>query len=47
MLQNAIKDPKYHKVKEIIDQRLNDKRLLLVTALVAVLQTHSKLILTD
>jgi septal ring factor EnvC (AmiA/AmiB activator) len=39
MLQNANKEPNYHKVKEIVDQRLNDKRLLLVTALVAVLQT--------
>jgi uncharacterized coiled-coil DUF342 family protein len=39
MLQNANKDPNYNKIAEIIDQRLNDKRLLLVTALVAVLQT--------
>ena len=39
MLQNANKDPNYNKVIEIVDQRLNDKRSLLVTALVAVLQT--------
>jgi hypothetical protein len=39
MLQNANKEPNYHKVTEVIDRRLNDKRLLLVTALVAVLQT--------
>ena len=39
MLQNANKDPNYHKVKEIVDQRLNDKRSLLVAALIAVLQT--------
>lgn len=29
----------YHKVTEIVDQRLNDKRSLLATALIAVLQT--------
>jgi transposase len=39
MLQNAIKDTNYHKVKEIVDQRLNEKRSLLVAALVAVLST--------
>jgi septal ring factor EnvC (AmiA/AmiB activator) len=39
MLQNTNKDTNYHKVKEIIDQRLNDKRSVLVAALVAVLQT--------
>lgn len=39
MLQNANKDPNYNKVIEIVDQRLNDKRSLLVAALVAVLQT--------
>ena len=39
MLQHTNKDSNYNKVAEIIDQRLNDKRLLLVTALVAVLQT--------
>jgi hypothetical protein len=39
MLQNANKEPNYHKVTEIIDRRLNDKRSLLVTALIAVLST--------
>jgi hypothetical protein len=39
MLQNANKDQNYHKVIEIVDQRLDDKRLLLVTALIAVLNT--------
>ena len=39
MLQNAYKEANYHKIIEIVDQRLNDKRLLLVTALVGVLQT--------
>ena len=39
MLQNAKKDLNYHKITEIIDQRLNDKRSLLVAALIAVLNT--------
>ena len=39
MLQNANKDPNYNKVIEIVDQRLNDKRSLLVAALIAVLST--------
>jgi hypothetical protein len=39
MLQAGNKEPNYNKIIEIVDQRLNDKRLLLVTALVAVLQT--------
>jgi hypothetical protein len=39
MLQNAYKEPNYHKVAKIIDKRLNDKRSILVTALIAVLQT--------
>jgi hypothetical protein len=39
MLQAANKDPNHNKVIEIVDQRLSDKRSLLVTALVAVLQT--------
>jgi hypothetical protein len=39
MLETANKEPNYYKIKEIVDQRLNDKRLLLVTALVAILQT--------
>ena len=39
MLQNANKDQNYHKVTEIIDRRLNDKRSLLLAALIAVLST--------
>jgi hypothetical protein len=39
MLQNANKEPNYHKVTEIIDRRLNDKRSLLLVALIAVLST--------
>jgi hypothetical protein len=39
MLQDANKDTNYHKVTEIVDQRLNDKRSLLVIALIAVLNT--------
>jgi arsenate reductase-like glutaredoxin family protein len=39
MLQNASKESKYHKVMEIVDQRLEDKRSMLVAALVAILQT--------
>ena len=39
MLRNAKKDSNHHKVKEIVDQRLNDKRSLLVAALIAILQT--------
>jgi hypothetical protein len=39
MLQNANKEPNHHKVTEIIDRRLNDKRSVLVTALIAVLST--------
>jgi hypothetical protein len=39
MLQTANKEPNYHKVTEIIDRRLNDKRSLLVAALIAVLST--------
>jgi hypothetical protein len=39
MLQNANNDINYDKLKEIVDQRLNDKRSLLVVALIAVLQT--------
>jgi hypothetical protein len=38
MLETANKESNYHKIKEIVDQRLNDKRLLLMTALIAVLQ---------
>lgn len=36
MLRKAGKDPNYHKVTEIVDQRLNEKRSLLVAALLAV-----------
>ena len=39
MLQCAHKDPNYNKLTEIIDKRLNDKRSLLVTAIIAVLST--------
>jgi hypothetical protein len=39
MLQNTNKEPNYNKVIEIVDQRLNDKRSLLVAALIAVLNT--------
>jgi hypothetical protein len=39
MLQDANKDTNYHKVTEIVDQRLNDKRSLLVIALIAGLNT--------
>jgi septal ring factor EnvC (AmiA/AmiB activator) len=39
MLQKAGKDSNYHKVVKIVDQRLNDKRSLLVAALLAVFET--------
>lgn len=39
MLQNTSKDSNYHQVIEIVDQRLNDKRSLLVTALLAIFKT--------
>ena len=39
MLQDANKEPNYNKVIEIVDQRLNDKKTLLVVALIAILQT--------
>lgn len=39
MLQNAYKEANYHKIIEIVDQRLNDKRPLLVAALMAALST--------
>jgi hypothetical protein len=42
LLQNASKDSNYHKVIEIIDQRLNNKKLLLVAASVAVMETLKK-----
>jgi hypothetical protein len=39
MLKVTNKDTNYNKVIEIVDQRLKDKRLVLVTALAAILQT--------
>jgi hypothetical protein len=42
MLRNICKDSNYHKVMEIIDQRLNDKKLLLVATFVAVMETLKK-----
>jgi hypothetical protein len=39
ILQRAGKSPNYHKIIEIVDQRLNDKRSLLVAALLAVFKT--------
>ena len=41
MLDTANKEPNYHKIKEIVDQRLSDKRSLLVAALLAVFKTLS------
>ena len=42
MLRNTSKDSNYPKVMEMIDQRLNDKKPLLVAALVAVMETLKK-----
>ena len=39
MLQNATKDSNYYKIIKIVDERLNDKRSLLVAALIAVINT--------
>jgi hypothetical protein len=39
MLRKAGKDPNYHRIMETVDQRLNDKRSLLVAALLAVINT--------
>ena len=39
MLRKADKDPNYNKISEIVDQRLNDKRSLLVAALLAIFET--------
>jgi hypothetical protein len=39
MLRKAGKDPNYPKVVELVDQRLNDKRSLLVAALLAIFKT--------
>jgi hypothetical protein len=42
LLRNASKGSSYRKVMEIIDQRLNDKKPLLVAALIAVMETLKK-----
>jgi hypothetical protein len=42
LLRNASKGSDYHKVMEIIDQRLNDKKPLLVSAFIAVMKTLKK-----
>ena len=39
MLRNTSKGSNYHKIVEIVDQRLNEKRSLLVAALLAVFKT--------
>ena len=39
MLRNTSKGSNYRKITEIVDQRLNDKRSLLVVALLAVFKT--------
>ena len=39
MLRKVCKDPNYNKISDIVDQRLNDKRSLLVAALIAVFKT--------
>jgi transposase len=39
MLRNSSKDPNYHKVTQLVDQRLNEKSSLLVAALIAVFKT--------
>jgi hypothetical protein len=42
LLRNTSKDSNYHKVMEIINQRLNDNKPLLVAAFVAVMETLKK-----
>jgi hypothetical protein len=42
LLRNVSKDSNYHKVMEIIDQRLNNKKPLLIAALAAVMETLKK-----
>ena len=42
LLRNSSKDSNYHKLRQIIDQRLNDKKPLLVAAFVAVMDTLKK-----
>ena len=39
MLRNTSKDSNYHKITEIVDQSLNNKRSLLIAALIAVFKT--------
>jgi transposase len=39
MLRNANKDSNYYKITEIVDQRLNDKRSLLIAAILTVFKT--------
>jgi hypothetical protein len=39
MILNANKEPNYPKITELVDQRLNDKRSLLVAALIAIFKT--------
>lgn len=43
LLQNASKDSNYHKVIEIIDQRLKDEKPLQVAAHVAMMETLKKI----
>jgi hypothetical protein len=48
MLRKVSKDPNYHKVTEIVDQRLNDKRSLLVAALLVrdfILSSNSRFLI--
>jgi hypothetical protein len=42
LLRNASKDSNFHKVIEIIDQRLNENKVLLVAAIAAVIETLKK-----
>jgi hypothetical protein len=42
LLRNVSKNSNYHKAMEIIDQRLNDKKPLLVAAFLAVMETLKK-----
>jgi septal ring factor EnvC (AmiA/AmiB activator) len=42
MLRNANEDSNHHKIVEIIDQRLKEKKPLLVAAFVAVMETLNK-----
>jgi hypothetical protein len=42
LLQNTSKSSNYHELMDIIDQRLNDKKPLLVAAFVAVMETLNK-----